>query len=154
MLTQICQYLRNWFDHDSAHNRLSRWSGTFTISGGKLQGFEDKLKDGQYFRIIDSDLNDGVHNTADVLKDETFTGVIQSMRIPPDIIQLAEDIAAWLDSEDVQKAVNSPYQSESFGGYSYALKSNNSGSSDNGLTGMSWTTQKQFYDRLAPWRKI
>lgn len=156
MLTQICQFLRNWFNEDSAHNRLSYWSGTFTISGGKLQGFEDKLKDGQYFRIIDSDLNDGVHNTADALKDETFTGTIQSMRIPPDIIQLAEDIAAWLEIKDIQKAIISPYQSESFGSgnYSYTLKSTDVQPADGNTIGISWQNQKQFYDRLAPWRKI
>lgn len=156
MLTQICQYLRNWFDYDSAHNRLSYWSGTFTISGGKLQGFEDKLKDGQYFRIIDSNLNDGVHNTADVLRDEIFTGTIQSMRIPPDIIQLAEDIAAWRENEDVQESLNSPYESESFGtgGYSRSLRSGGSSSNGNDILGVSWTNQRQFYERLAPWRKI
>ena len=150
MLTEICQYLKNWFDYDSAHNRLKYWSGEITISDGKLQGID--LVDGQYFRIIDSLLNDGVHNTTDELRDEVFTGCVQSMKIPPDIIKLDEDIENWLSSDIVQKVINSPYQSESIlGVYSYSI---NSSITNGGASGLSWTTQKQFRDRLIPWRKI
>lgn len=152
MLTAICQYLKNWFDYDSAHNRLKYWQGEITISNGKLQNID--LPYGQYFRIIDSLFNDGVHNTSDVLHDETFNGTVQSMKIPIDIINLSEDIKAWLNSAITQKAINSPYQSESIlGVYSYSMGSA-SGTNVDGSTGISWTNQKQFRDRLTPWRKL
>ena len=55
----------------------------------------------------------------------------------------------WLANEDVQKALASPYQSESFGGYSYTKAS--AGSSDSG-EGITW--QKKFKSQLNQWRKI
>lgn len=148
MLTEICQYLRNWFDCDSAHNRLKYWDGEITISGGKIQGLP--ISQNQYFRIIDSLLNDGVHTMSDTLTDEVFNGVVQYMKIPPDVIECSADIVAWKNTKAAQKAMNSPYQSESFGGYSYSIGA----SGDGNTSGTSWQNQKQFYDRLAPWRKI
>lgn len=144
MLTQICQYLRNWFERD-------KYIGSFIISGGVLtyaDGTALPLLNGQYFRIVGSILNDGVHNTADMLTDEEFTGAVWSMAIKPDFLALVHDIETWC--ADNAKAIDSPYQSESFGGYSYTLKSG-SGSSDVNTAG---TWQGQFAARLAPWRKI
>lgn len=149
MLGQICQYLRNWFDLDSRHERLPFWTGRITISGGALIGFEDKLLNGQYFRIVDSLLNDGIYQyPADGLADEAFEGTVQSMKVPPEIIALDGEIEAWIEAN--QTALNSPYQSESFGGYSYSLKSG--GTADGGSGGVTW--QSQFAARLSPWRKI
>lgn len=149
MLTQICQYLRNWFDLDSRKNRLPYWDGEFTVADGVLVGFSDRLIDGQHYRIIGSLLNDGVHqHGTDTLRDETFTGTVQSMSIPPDIVALDTDVPAWLEANAA--ALASPYQSESFGGYSYSLRS--SGSEQGG--GLEWYNQPQFKARLDPWRKI
>lgn len=145
MLTELCKYLRNWFDENSAKERLPYWDGTFTIENGALVGFSGLLN-GQYFRISDSLLNDGVYQyPATNLKSETFTGRIQSMAIPPEIVTLDEEITAWRTAH--AEALNSPYQSESFGGYSYSLKSGLDGEN-----GVSW--RSQFASRLAPWRKI
>lgn len=148
---ELCKYLRNFFDENDAKDRLPYWEGTFTISNGSLVGFSDRLLTGQYFRIIGSMLNDGVYkyppkttNPPD-LKDETFTGVIQSMAVPPEIVALDAEITAWRTAN--ADALNSPYQSESFGGYSYSLKNGT-----NGSNGVSW--QSQFAARLSPWRKI
>ena len=150
MLTQICQYLRNWFDRDSHKNRLPYWEGEFTISGGVLVGFSDRLIEGQYFRIIDSLLNDGVHQWPnEELQDETFTGTVQSMSIPPDVVALDGEIAEWVTAS--QDAINSPYASESFGGYSYTLKGGTTATDGTG-GGVTW--QSQFAARLNPWRKI
>lgn len=154
MLTELCKYLRNWFDETPAKDRLPYWEGEFTISSGVLVGFSDRLLNGQYFRISGSLLNDGVWkyppkttNPAD-LKDETFTGIVQSMAIPPDVVALDAEISEWRTANAA--ALNSPYQSESFGGYSYSLKS---GSASAGVIGgVSW--QNQFAARLSPWRKI
>ena len=130
MLTELCKYLRNWFDENSAKERLPYWDGEFTIENGALVGFSDRLLNGQYFRITDSLLNDGVYQYPALLNDETFTGRVQSMAIPPEIVELDEEIDAWRTANAA--ALNSPYQSESFGGYSYSLKS---GSSANGING-------------------
>ena len=145
MLTELCKYLRNWFDENSAKERLPYWDGTFTIADGALVGFSDRLLNGQYFRITDSLLNDGVYQYPATLTDETFTGRVQSMAIPPEIVALDAEITAWRTAH--ADALNSPYQSESFGGYSYSLKSG-----ADGENGVSW--RSQFASRLSPWRKI
>lgn len=141
MLTELCKYLRNWFDETSAKERLPYWDGEFTIADGALVGFSDLLLPGQYFRISDSLLNDGVYRYPAELRDEVFTGRIQSMAVPPEIVALDAEITAWREAN--ASAINSPYQSESFGGYSYSLR---------GDTGATW--QSQFASRLGPWRKI
>ena len=148
MIGQICQYLRNYFDKDSKKNRLPYWSGEFAISNGELVGFSNKLLNGQYFRISDSRLNDGVYKyPTNTLRDEIFDGTIQSMAVPKEIEDLADDIEEWIEKN--AEAINSPYQSESWGGYSYSLRSG--GTAEQG-GGLAWAGQ--FASRLAPWRKI
>lgn len=151
MLTEICQYLRNWFDKDEFHNYFPNWRGTFVISDGELV-FPGTLYAGQYFRIIGSVFNDGVHKYGDILQDEEFTGVIQSMHVPAVIIQLAQDIADWQAKYGtVNSEAMSPFQSESFGGYSYSKSGGGVGNSVGSVAG---TWQGVFQQRLAPWRKI
>lgn len=146
MLTQICQYLRNWFARDIL-------VGDFTISNNTVtyaDGTALSLVTNQYFRIVGSLFNDGVHKLDNklALTDETFTGAVWSMAVPPVVVDLASEIAAWITANE--GAINSPYASESFGGYSYSLKS---GSGTNGENrGATW--ENQFADRLSPWRKI
>lgn len=146
MLTEICQYLRNWFDRD-----LPKWYGTFRISGGEIEGVD--LKDGQYFRIIGSVFNDGVHQfPASELQDEEFDGAVWSMAIPPRFLILAEKIAEWCDKYERLNSPNmSPFSSESFKGYSYTKSSGGSGNGS-GTAGATWQTT--FSPQLAPWRKI
>ena len=147
MLTEICQYLRNWFE-------VTKYFGDFTISEGTIafsDGSELPLLNNQYFRVVGSVLNDGVHKYADntdVLVDEVFNGSVWSMAVPPAMVALAGEIANWTVTNT--EAINSPYQSESFAGYSYSLKYN--GQSSGGAGGATW--QSQFASRLAPWRKI
>ena len=54
MLTQLCQYLRNWFERDIFY-------GSFTIADGVLT-YEDgtplPLLTGQYYRIVGSVFSD------------------------------------------------------------------------------------------------
>ena len=141
MLTEICQYLRNWFVRE-------RHSGTYTIKGGSLT--TDFLQDGQCYRIVGSVFNDGVHiYKSYTLMDETFKGEVWGMAVPKEIIDLAREIEDWVKSN--QEALNSPYVSESFGGYSYSFGS--VGGASSGSSGVpGW--QSHFADRLAPWRKI
>ena len=147
MLTWICQYLRNWFERD-------KYFGDFQINNGVLayaDGTELPLLDGQYFRIIGSILSDGVHSTEEQLADESFSGSVWSMAVPPNVIDLAAEIEVWI--EDNKKVIASPYQSESFGGgnYSYTLKGASGGGVSNGDL-LNWQTH--FAAQLAPWRKI
>ena len=150
MLTEICQYLRNWFDYDAAHNRLKSWSGTFTISDGELINADIELLEEQYCRIMGSILNDGVHiYPFEDLRDETFTGTIQSMAIPQALINIVDEASAEYATNKDQ--IESPYQSESFGGYSYTLKA---GSDAGGSGGELGYILQHYAARLAPWRKI
>lgn len=146
MLTQICQYLRNWFEREKIH-------GNFVVSGGVLtyaDGTALPLLTGQYYRICGSVFNDGVHvfDDADLTDEPVFFGAVWAMAVPPDLVALSEEITGWNTANAA--ALASPYQSESFGGYSYSLKSG--GSADGASGGLTWQTQ--FAARLAPWRKI
>lgn len=158
ILTELCQHLRNWFDRGR-----KKWYGQITITNGEIsivpKFISDPfvLQEGQYFRIIGSVFNDGVHkyhDSEDVLTDENeFFGAVWSMAIPPAVLELAEDIEAWqakyggIDSEAM-----SPFQSESFGGYTYSKGSG--GGSGSASSGGAGTWQGVFANRLNPWRKI
>lgn len=137
-LTEICSELRNWFVvPDGVHIQ------TYTISGGSIAPL-DFLQEGQYFRIIGSVFNDGVHQyPASDLTDETFYGAVWSMAVPPAVIDLAAEIEEYNNS-DAGKA--SPYTSESFGGYAYTKATDASGAP------IGW--QKAFASRLSKWRKL
>lgn len=140
ILSELCQELKNWFcDVDTDIH-----SGTYTIEDGSL--LLPFLQSGQYFRIVGSVFNDGVHKYGESsLQDETFSGAVWSMRIPPSVIALSEEIDSWIEKNG--EAVSSPYQSESWGGYSYSLKS---GSAESGS--LSW--KSVFGGRLNRWRKL
>lgn len=147
MLTELCQEIRNWFD-------LSRHDGTFTISGGALTA--DFLLQGQYYRIIGSVFNDGVHkygDTEDVLDDEEFTGSIWALGIPKAVVQLANDIADWRAKyENINSQSMSPYQAESFAGYSYQKTSTSAAAGSAAATPTGW--KAVFASSLNRWRKI
>lgn len=149
MLTEICQYLKNWFNRKPDGTDYPKADGMFTIEDGVLH--TDILAEGQYFRVLGSLFNDGVHKFGDAdLTDETFEGEIWSMGIPPDMIKLAEDISTWMEKYgSVESVAMSPYQSESFDGYSYTKQQ---GNADTGGSLTSWTGV--FASRLAPWRKL
>lgn len=148
MLTELCAELKNYFCMKG-----DRIFGDFTVTGGAITP-SFSLQEGQYYRIVGSVFNDGVHRSDDVLTDETeFHGAIWLMRVPNEVIQLASDIEDWLKKYgDVDSAAMSPYISESFGGYSYTKSSGYNSSGANEGTGSSW--QKTFAARLAPYRRI
>ena len=143
MLTELCQELHNWFEREKR-------SGSFRIVDGTLE--VDFLMPGQYFRVMGSIFNDGVHQYGtDTLNDEDFTGSVWSLAIPAAVIKLAEDIDAWRAKyEATDSTAMSPYMSESFGGYSYSKGSAISGTGTGGAT--SWRTS--FASRMNAWRKL
>lgn len=150
MLTELCAEIRNYFIQgiDDIH------AGEYTISGGEIQSL-DFLQDGQYYRIVGSVFNDGVwiYNGSSpsddpslTLTDETFNGAIWAMRMPPAVIALSQEIDDWVEAN--KSAIDSPYTSESFEGYSYS-KSSGSGE---GTNGAGWHTH--FASKLRRWRKL
>lgn len=146
MLTELCLYLRNWFNYNQP-----KYFGTFTISNGSVEGIDELVQTNQYYRIVGSVFNDGVYkHDKESLTDETFEGAIWTMAVPPDVISLEAEIKAWLAIYGAADSQNmSPYQSESFGGYSYSKAS---GSTSTGASASTW--QGVFADRLARYRKV
>lgn len=149
MLNEICQYLKNYFDVNDDHVTLPSWSGTFTISEGKID-LDGKIMEGQFFRIQNSIFNNGVFKyPAKDLVDETFTGKIQAMAVPKEVEEISTQVEEWvLKFGGADSAANSPYNSESFAGYSYSKGGTSSESSD---TPAWWAA---FGGRLARYRKL
>jgi hypothetical protein len=145
-LDVLCAELNNYFIKDVTAIHL----GDFEVKDGMVSPL-DFLKQGQYFRIVGSDLNDGVYlyNGEPMdLKDEVFNGAIWAMSVPPIVLALAADIDAWREKNEALDSENmSPYSAESFDGYSYSK-----GGNSRGGTATSW--QSQFADRLKPYRRL
>ena len=120
MLTEICAELRNYFEVPNG-----RHLGKFEISGGSIAPL-DFLQDGQYFRIIGSVFNDGVHQyPASDLTDEVFNGAVWAMAVPPAIIALATDEKDLKDRIKKFAEKELGYASESYpNGYSYSNYTN------------------------------
>ena len=138
MLEQVLRHLNNWF-------LVEIHEGAFTVENGSIA--LPFLLTNQYFRICGSAFNDGLHQYPAVdLTDETFTGTVWALAVPKAVVALAEDIAAWQEKNG--EAVASPYQSESFGGYSYTKRS---AGNDSGTVN-GW--QAAFRGRLNDWRKL
>lgn len=143
MLSELCHELRNYFETD-------KYFGAFKIEDNVITG-DFILQEGQYFRIVGSVFNDGVYCYDDNLdlKDEEFGGALWAMAVPLEVIALASEIEEWnnlyggVDSQNM-----SPFNSESFGGYSYSKDGGGSSSDGTG------TWQKAFASRLNNWRKI
>lgn len=145
MIGDICAEIKNYFTYSE-----DRHIGDFTIENGVLAPSLDFPTD--YIRIVGSRLNDGVHkknaNGIFVLKDESFHGAVWIMSVPQDFENLVAEIEAWQDKYG--EAIKSPYQSESFGGYSYSKANGNS--SSGGSQSPSWTSQ--FSGSLKRYRRI
>ena len=139
MLEQVLMHLKNWFLVPGGIHE-----GTYTIEdGGIALPF---LANGQYFRIVGSVFNDGLHQyPASDLKAETFEGTVWALAVPQAVIDLASEIEAWQKKNG--DASVSPYQSESFGGYSYSKATDSA-------SGGSVTWQTAFRSRLNAWRKL
>lgn len=142
ILTEICDYLNNYFWD-------KKIDGKFTISGGSID--VPALKEGQYFRIIGSTFNDGVHiYPASNLKNEEFEGSIWAMAVPATVIAIASDIKEWQTKYGgADSDAMSPFTSESFAGYSYSKSG-----SGNANSGSNITWQDVFGGRLNKYRKL
>lgn len=142
VMTEVCDYLNNYFWEKKIVGKFSIENGSITISA---------LKNGQYFRIIGSTFNDGVHiYPATDLHDEEFEGTIEAMAIPAVVIAIASDIKDWQTKYGgANSAAMSPFNSESFNGYSYSKSG-----SGNANSGSNVTWQDVFGGRLNKYRKL
>lgn len=142
MLEEVLDYIHNYFilnEYDYKDQPVEISSGTIDLPF---------LKENQYFYITGSIFNDGVHKypSSDLI-DEKFIGKIYAMNIPPKLLKVVDEIDEW--AEKYGGTVNSPYQSESFGGYSYTKAS---GSNTSGNSIITW--KDVFGNKLKRWRKI
>lgn len=136
MLDEILAHLRNYFVSSVV-------SGIFEIKNGVITPFD--LPEGQYFRIVGSVFNDGVHNSMEDLTDEVFRGEIWALAIPRSLVLLSEEISVYNESEEAKPT---SYASESyFGQYSYTRATDAAG-----MPLSDWRTI--FAKKLNRWRKI
>ena len=130
MLQEMMEHIHNWFVPEAAG------IATYVIDGGWISpafGAEE----GDRFLICGSRRNDGVYtyHAAGIRNDddteaaglcaETFAGTIRVCSVPPAVLALAREKRQWEDAYGAQ--LNGPMQSESFNGYSYALKTGKTG---------------------------
>lgn len=142
MLEEILDYIHNYF----ILNKYDYKDTPIEISSGIID--LPFLKDNQYFYITGSVFNDGVHQyPPSDLTDEVFTGKIYAMGVPLKLLEVVNEINEW--TQKYGNAVNSPYQSESFGGYSYTKAS---GGNSSGSSAITW--KDVFGHKLKRWRKI
>lgn len=140
MLESVLRHLKNWFlVPDGIH------AGTFVVEGGSIA--LPFLKVGQYYRVIGSVFNDGLHKYGQdtEMPSETFTGAVWALAVPKELQVLSEEIEEW--NAKSGKIASGPYQSESFGGYTYTMATD-------AKAGGTLTWQSVFRTRLNPYRKV
>ncbi len=147
VLTEVCDYLNNYFWEKKIKGRFTITDGIIEVSG---------LKNGQYFRIVGSTFNDGVHKypiaSDKKLIDEEFHGTIWAMAVPQTVIAIVNEIDDWQKLYGkADSAALSPFNSESFSGYSYS-KSGGGAASGASATGATW--QDVFGGRLNKYRRL
>lgn len=140
MLEQVLRHIHNRFEREVL-------TGTFEVSSGTCE--VEGAQDGQYLWIEGSVFNDGLHQyPLSDLTDEEFDGRVVLLAIPRAVVDLADSIYNWV--ADNAEVLDSPFQSESFGGYSYTKESASSSDDSSSLDG--W--QAKFKSDLDPWRKM
>lgn len=140
-INDFCEEVNNYFEQ-------TRIFGKFEITNGNIDLNRYGIQEGQYIRVVGSVFNDGVYQypipPENGLVDEKFDGAIWVMAVPSSVITQIEEVNQWEAMN--QSTLNSPYQSESFGGYSYTLKT------ENAEGGLNWQTH--FRRKLDRWRKV
>ena len=153
MLNELCAELRNYFLRDYKNPEQYIHYGSFSVRDGVIQDLPF-LKNGQFYRIVGSTFNDGVHKygahnrdaeDSETLTDEEFEGAIWEMFVPKEIVELSAEIQDWISKN--ADTINSPYQSESFGGYSYTKAV-----AGTGRVSTDW--QSHFAAKLNRWRRL
>lgn len=139
VLDDVLSYIHNWFERDTYP--IDR------IEDGQIPA-SIRIPNGAWYRIQGSMMNDGLHqHPCYDLTDEEFGGTITTCAVPNALIAVAEEVEDYVRKYGASD--NSPYQSESFGGYSYNKKSKST-SGESATTG--W--QDAFSGRFRRWRKL
>jgi len=157
VLEQVLGHIHNWFGRESF-----QVSGC-EVTGGRLPAsVSSRIPLGAWYRVEGSYLNDGLHLRLDEfpegesegLVDETFDGTVTVLAVPRPLLRVAGQVADWMsaNAEARSKAMSSPYQSESFGGYSYSMRDLGDGSS--GYTGGLNGWEAAFASDLNQWRRV
>lgn len=154
-LEQVLAHIHNWFTRET----LSL-TGCEVVGGQLPASVAEAVPSGAWYRIEGSYLNDGLHLRGEGdegLTDEEFDGTLTVLAVPKALLAVVDEIQDWVDAtaEARSKAAASPYQSESFGGYTYSMRSDLTGGSSGssgggGLTG--W--QAAFKSDLNPYRRL
>lgn len=149
MMTELCGELNNYFDRD----QQKALGCSVTISNGHITMPDGiAIKDGQFYRIIGSVFNDGVHQyktgeTDASLVDEECICSLWLMAVPQEVLKLAKEIEDWEKKYGAQAM--SPFTSENLSASSYSYSKGTF--SGNGAGMAIW--QNVFGKRLAKWRK-
>ena len=141
MLEMVLTHLKNWFVVPRGVHE-----GIYTIENGTLE--LPFLQNGQYYRICGSVFNDGLHkygDESDKLQNETFSGTVWALAIPKSVVELSAKIEEWQNKNGA--VAESPYSSESFGGYSYSIATDSQ-------TGNRATWETVFRSQLNPYRQM
>ena len=139
MLETVLIHLKNWFVVPRGVHE-----GIYTIKNGSLE--LPFLQNGQYYRICGSVFNDGLHKYGvEDLQNETFAGTVWALAIPKSVVELSAKIEEWQSKNGA--ATESPYSSESFGGYSYSIATDSK-------TGNRATWETVFRSQLNPYRQM
>lgn len=149
MLNEICAEIKNYFTWEK-----DKHFGDFTIENGQIVPSFDIPTD--YIRIVGSHLNDGVHkrgeNGFELADEDTFHGAVWIMSPPAHFLALVGEIETWQEMNGkADSAAMGPFQSESFGGYSYSKASSGSSSSESSNVP---TWQAAYASRLNMYRRI
>lgn len=146
MLTEICGYLNNYFD-------VERHYGHIRVQGGVVYCDEKQISmdAGQYFALFRKNFVLGVYKYGtDTLEDKQFDGAVWLMDLPQAFLSLVAEITAWQAKYGgVDSAAVSPFNSETFGGYTYMK-----GSSSNSVQGAVTDWQGIYRSRLAQYKKV
>lgn len=151
MIEEVCAEIRNWFTY-----RSDIYIGDYKITDNVISPSID-FKGSEYIRIIGSRKNNGVHHINDqgefeLENESTFHGSVWLMCPPKEFLLMVKDIEHWQAKYGNADSINmNPYQSESFGGYSYTKSS---GSSADGSSGSTPSWKDAFASRLKQYRRI
>ena len=148
MLTEVCAEIKNYFTYEG-----DKHFGDFAIVNGQITPSFDFPTD--YIRIVGSHLNDGVHklSDADLVDEAQFHGAIWIMSPPAAFLALVGEIETWQEMNGKADSVAmSPFQSESFGGYSYSKASGGTSASGGGSSVPTWASV--YATRLNLYRRI
>lgn len=126
MISELMSITNNYFEKFYIR-------GSITITDGKIT-LPSKFVKGQYIRIINSLLNDGIYKITEkggdnvatlssILEDETFNGFVVGLAVPKDFETLSEKVDNWNAKNENRRGLSS--ESSLGGYYSWSANSKN-----------------------------